>query len=189
VPLITTTALPTATQGVAYSFAPASTGGVAPETWAATGLPPGITFGPATPPSVFGGTPTTAGTYSVVLTVTDANKNVGTATLPLVVATAAPPIIVTTALTNATVGIAYSFHVLSSGGIFNSGITPWAATGLPAGLSINSATGVISGTPTAVGTSSVVLTVTDSNKHTATATLPLVVNPAPAPGSFTITLT
>jgi hypothetical protein len=98
-PVITTTGLPSATVGAAYSFAPASTGGVNPQTWAATGLPPGITFGPAIPPSAFGGTPTTAGTYNVILTVTDANKNVGTVTLPLVVNPAPPPGSITITLT------------------------------------------------------------------------------------------
>jgi endo-1,4-beta-xylanase len=38
----------------------------------------------------------------------------------------------------------------------------YSASGLPAGLSINSATGVISGTPTASGSSSVTVTATDS---------------------------
>ncbi len=45
-----------------------------------------------------------------------------------------------------------------------SGTSPysWAATGLPAGLSMNTLTGVISGTPTTVGSSSVTVTLTDA---------------------------
>jgi subtilase family serine protease len=44
----------------------------------------------------------------------------------------------------------------------------YSATGLPAGLSINSASGVISGTITAAATSSVVVTVTDADHATRT---------------------
>jgi hypothetical protein len=42
----------------------------------------------------------------------------------------------------------------------------YSATGLPAGLSINSSTGLISGTPTATGTSSVTVTAKDSTGAT-----------------------
>jgi hypothetical protein len=53
----------------------------------------------------------------------------------------------------------------------------WSATGLPAGLSINSGTGVISGTPTADAGSpySVTVTVTDANSLTATSSFSLTV--------------
>ncbi|MEU3771651.1 M4 family metallopeptidase [Streptomyces sp. NPDC032472] len=44
----------------------------------------------------------------------------------------------------------------------NPGALSYAASGLPAGLSINSSTGLISGTPTTTGTSNVTVTVTDS---------------------------
>ncbi|MFJ6794268.1 M4 family metallopeptidase [Streptomyces sp. NPDC091268] len=44
----------------------------------------------------------------------------------------------------------------------NPGALSYAATGLPAGLSINASTGLISGTATTAGTSNVTVTVTDS---------------------------
>jgi len=60
---------------------------------------------------------------------------------------------------NATVGTAIAPLTLSAAG----GTSPytWSATGLPAGLSISSG-GVVSGTPTTAGTSSVTVTATDS---------------------------
>src|SRR5689334_18308997 len=52
-----------------------------------------------------------------------------------------------------------SLQMTASGG---TGALHWAASGLPAGLSINATSGLISGTPTTAGTSSVTVTATDS---------------------------
>jgi hypothetical protein len=69
--------------------------------------------------------------------------------------------ITTTSLAAGTVGAAYNSPVAASGGA-----TPYtySAASLPGGLSINSATGMITGTPGAssVGTASVTIKVTDS---------------------------
>ena len=53
----------------------------------------------------------------------------------------------------------------------------WSASGLPAGLSINSANGVISGTPTTTGTFSIPVTVTDSVGATTTKSFSLTISP------------
>ncbi|MBC3843381.1 hypothetical protein GXW82_33685 [Streptacidiphilus sp. 4-A2] len=68
-----------------------------------------------------------------------------------------------------TVGAAASVQVAASDSASGQTLT-YSATGLPAGLSINSSTGLISGTPTAAGTSSVTVTVKDSTGATGTTT-------------------
>jgi len=73
-----------------------------------------------------------------------------------------------------TVGTALTINNSASGG--TSPYT-WSASGLPAGLSINSGTGTISGTPSAAGTSNVTVTATDSSSPAKTGS-----------ASFTITV-
>ncbi|MEU5614697.1 M4 family metallopeptidase [Streptomyces sparsogenes] len=58
----------------------------------------------------------------------------------------------------------------------NPGALTYAASGLPAGLSINSSTGLISGTPTTTGSGTVTVTVTDSAGKSATTSFTWTVN-------------
>lgn len=75
----------------------------------------------------------------------------------------APLSIGTTSLPNGSAGSSYNTTIQATGGI-----TPYtfAATGLPANLTINSTTGQITGTPQAQGNNTVNVTVTDSNSPT-----------------------
>ncbi|MFE5207991.1 M4 family metallopeptidase [Streptomyces sp. NPDC056600] len=82
----------------------------------------------------------------------------------------------------ATVGTATSLQISASSS--NAGALTYSATGLPAGLTINASTGLISGTPTTAGTYSTVVTVKDSAAQTGTASFTWTVNPA---GSSTCT--
>ncbi len=53
----------------------------------------------------------------------------------------------------------------------------WTATGLPTGMGINASTGVLSGTPTALGVFGPQITVKDSSNATASVSLSLTINP------------
>jgi endo-1,4-beta-xylanase len=90
-----------------------------------------------------------------------------------------PPPANTVTVTNpgnqtSTVGTAAStqIHATDSGGA----ALTYSASGLPAGLSINSSTGLISGTPTTSGTSSVTVTATDSTGASGSTTFSWTVN-------------
>ena len=100
-----------------------------------------------------------------------------TVTGPLAISTASLP--------DGSAGAPYSTTVAAAGGTQP---YTWSATGLPSGLTINSATGEISGTPTATGSSSVHVSVTDASSPVLTAggTFTLLVK-APVPATVTAT--
>ncbi|MDD5262925.1 MAG: family 16 glycosylhydrolase [Methylacidiphilales bacterium] len=86
--------------------------------------------------------------------------------------------VITSALTaGGTVGSAFNYQITT-----NNGATGYNATGLPSGLSVNTLSGLISGTPSAAGTSNVALSAS-SNIGTGTATLVLTVNPSGGGGA------
>jgi hypothetical protein len=82
---ITTTALPPASAGAAYSQTLAAAGGTAPYTWtlAIGTLPVGLALDAVS--GVIGGTPTETGTYPLVLAVADSTGATAAASLTLVV--------------------------------------------------------------------------------------------------------
>ncbi len=95
-----------------------------------------------------------------------------------------PLTITTTSLPSGAVGVSYNASIQASGG---SPPYTYAATGLPANLTINSSTGRITGTPQAQGSNTVNVTVTDSSSPTpanARASFTLVISQA-APASIT----
>ena len=178
---ISTTSLPEATAGVAYSGGILSAvGGTTPYTWSAAGLPAGLSIGASS--GIISGTPTVSGVFSsVVFTVTDSTlptHNVTSKTLSMTVYPALQ--ITTTSLPEATMNKSYpATTATASGGktAYTWSVDP--ANPLPAGLTLGSTNGTISGTPTASGSFNVKLIVTDSFSppNTANVTLALHVYP------------
>ena len=98
----------------------------------------------------------------------------------LVPAPTAPPVITSGLTGNDTVGVPFTYTITAS----NNPIS-FNATGLPPGLSVNTATGVISGIPTTAGTYSVTLSATNV-KGTGSATLTLTIFPATGPVVYSL---
>ena len=85
--------------------------------------------------------------------------------------------IATAALPSGQVGSAYQATLQGAGG---TNPLKWSATGLPAGLTFDSAGAAISGKPAAAGTSSVAVTLTDAYGTSVSRTFALTVSAAPA---------
>ncbi len=82
--------------------------------------------------------------------------------------------ITTTGLGDGVIDQVYSSSVAATGGTVP---YTWSATGLPGGISINSSTGSISGTPTAEGDYTVSVTVMDASGATDTASFDVTIEP------------
>ena len=158
---VTTTSLAGGTKGTAYSQTLQAIGGTPPYTWSiiAGALPAGLTLNATT--GVISGTPTATGTSNFTVQVQDSATPKATATAALSIAIDAQFAITTTSLPGGSISTAYSATVTASGGVQPYTWTITSGT-LPAGLTLNSSTGVISGTPTATGTSDFTITVADS---------------------------
>ena len=166
-PIITTNSpLPTGKVNVAYSQTLAAIGGVAPYTWTVTAgaLPAGLSLNAAT--GVISGTSTVTGTANFTIQISDSSQPPLTASKAFTLAISGPLTIITTTLPGGTVNVLYASTTLQvSGGAFP---YTWAIVSgtLPAGLSLNTYAGVISGTPTAAGPFSFTVEVSDSSSPT-----------------------
>src|SRR5262249_44842521 len=140
-------ALPADTLNIAYNQTQTITGGSGSYSGLnVTGLPSGLTASLSGTTLTISGTPTVAGTFLLGITLHDdgnnSDSNVAGESL-----TANPALVITTtSLPNWTETKAYTQSIAATGGTGPLTFSLSAGT-LPAGLSLNSTTGVISGTP------------------------------------------
>ncbi len=137
-----------------------------PVTFSAANLPPGLAINPGT--GLITGTPTTPGSYAVVVSGTDTSGSPpGTAGIAWTVPE--NTIKVTQPANQSTPpNTAVSLRITATDSDPAQVLT-YAAAGLPAGLAINPATGLITGTtPATAGVSTVTVTVSNATSTTAT---------------------
>jgi hypothetical protein len=170
VPVFTAQTPPMATVGTPYTYTFAASGSPAPTFTVTTGvLPAGLTLNPTT--GVLSGTPTGSGTF--VVTATNSAGSIATSSITIVGAVL--PVLTADTPPGATVGTAYSYTFVASG---PPAPTFTVTTGaLPGGLTLNSATGVLSGTPTGSGT--FVVTATNFAGSIVTASITIVAAAVP----------
>ena len=185
---IATASLPAAVLGTAYSATITASDGVKPYSFSLSSglLPAGFTLSPS---GVLSGTPSVSGTYSFVISVTDATALKASRSYSFVIAPAAGATsvsITTASLASGTSGMPYNFAISAANGTAPYSFTV-ASGSLPAGL-ILSGNGTVSGTPTTPGTYTFTVGVVDAAGQRASVTYTLVVaQQAASPVTFTTT--
>jgi hypothetical protein len=157
--------IPAAQSGSAFSYQLAAAGGKPPYQWALTGglLPGGLSL--ATGTGIISGTPSLAGTFNFTVDVTDSNS--GSARKALAITVAPMQLTLNAAATlDGLKGTAFNYQPAVSGG------TPpysWSisAGSLPSGLTLNTTTGALTGTPSVSGIFGFTLAVRDQSSATA----------------------
>jgi hypothetical protein len=163
--------------GLSYSQTLIAIGGPGPYSWSITSgaLPAGLFLDTTT--GIISGSPAAIGTTSVTLEVTDSSG--GKASEALFITVDPAPSIITASLPDGALGVPYSQTLVVSGGAspFSWSVTSGA---LPAGLSLDATTGIISGSPSALGIFYVTFGVTDSAGGSAFEALSITINATPS---------
>jgi hypothetical protein len=161
--VVTTSTLADATFGRPYAAALQASGGNGVYTWTLSSgaVPAGLTLAPG---GTISGTPAAAGSFAFVARATDAfdATNFGDRALSLAVTIPAAAVVIqTTSLPSTRVAAPFSSTLTASGG---SGAYQWQVVsgGLPAGLTLDTASGTIQGSATAAGRFTAVVRAADA---------------------------
>ena len=167
-PAVTTTSFGYARLGSPYSGQLTATGST-PITWSITNgsLPTGLSLNAST--GAITGTPLATGTFTFTVVASNIVGNSTPVTLSIE-AGFALAIVTNSPLPNGTVNAVYTSLTFQVDGVDGSFPVTWAwaaqaGSSLPPGLSFNATTGVLSGTPSAIGTYNVNVTVTNGSTN------------------------
>ena len=150
----------TGTFGVPYGpFTETASGGSGTFQWTVSGVP-GVTIGSAS--GVLGGTPTTAGVYSLMVTAADASSPSSTVSQSYPVTIGYPPLVITSVAPPAYGASGQAYGPFTFAGAGGSSSFVWSVSGVP-GLTVNSGTGVLSGSPTVTGNLTLTVTLTNAS--------------------------
>nr|WP_314607725.1 putative Ig domain-containing protein [uncultured Janthinobacterium sp.] len=157
---VTPSTLPAATVATLYSQQLTASGGVAPYAYTVSSgnLPAGLTLNGS---GLLSGTPTAAGSFTLTVQAEDAHQFTGTQAYTLTVASATVSL-TPASLPNPTAELAYTTTLTAAGGTAPHTFSISSGT-LPAGMTLNAATGVLSGTTNVAGSFPVSIKVTDSS--------------------------
>lgn len=138
-PAITGSLTATATMGGNFSYQIAATG--SPTRYAVSVLPPGLRFDATT--GELSGSPSLAGTYQIGLSATNAS---GTDTATLTLQVVSPPALTSSPQVSALLNTPFHYLITTTVPVSTFGVL-----GLPAGLNLDESTGLITGSPAAIG--------------------------------------